>query len=260
MAHMMTLALQQQETVLRGFGQGLLAQVAQDYNLDHQELVKKYLSAPPVVQAQIKNGDGIPAPLLVAAQQEKQKKRAQKSKPDKVCCKGVTAKGQPCKFAALGDGFCKKHSGMNSKDPNAPKTAKVKVQKPRHTHLTEEEPVAECPVCDTQGDVTKPEMPRQDWEIKGVDEIQARLKKMLAEVEEAEPEETEVEEAEPEDVTASLEEFGVVEEELSGHEEEDLESRLRQILSEDTDEEDDEWTLEQKKSKRYFKNKKHPHF
>ena len=63
MAHMMTLALQQQETVLRGFGQGLLAQVAQDYNLDHQELVKEYLSAPQVVQAQINNGDGIPASL-----------------------------------------------------------------------------------------------------------------------------------------------------------------------------------------------------
>jgi hypothetical protein len=242
MAHMMTLALQQQEQLLRGYAQGLLAQVAQDYNLDHQELIKKYLVAP--AEAQIKNGDGIPAPLLVAAQQEKTRKRTQKAKPDKVCCKGVTAKGQPCKFAALADGFCKKHSDINNK-PEGSNTVKKtpKAQRPRHTHLTEEEPLETCQVCEQQGDVTNPQAPRQEWEIEGAEEIQARLKKMLAEAEELE----ETEEAEetdepepPEETTASLEDFGVTEEELGEHEEDDMAARLKQILAEDTDEEDDE--------------------
>lgn len=233
---MLTLALQQQESVFRGYAQGLLAQVAQDYNLDHQELMKKYLTAPE--QAQVKNGDGIPAPLLVAVQQEKQKKRATKPKPDKVCCKGVTAKGQPCKFAALADGFCKKHSEINNKPEgsNTAKKATKTQQRPRHTHLVEEEPETTCQVCEQQGDVTKPEMPRQEWEIEGAEEIQARLKKMLAEADE--PEETE-------ETTASLEEFGVTAEELKPEQEEeeeedDMAARLKQILAEDTDEEDDE--------------------
>ena len=128
MAQMMTLALQQQEQVLRGAFQGLLAQIAQDYSLDHQELVKRYLTAP-VDKTQVKDGDGVPAPLLVTAQNMKAQKRAQKSKPEKVCCKGVTAKGQPCKFAALSDGFCKKHSEINSRDGSTPPKSRPE---PRH--------------------------------------------------------------------------------------------------------------------------------
>jgi len=252
MAHMLTLALQQQESVLRGAIQGLLGQIAQDYNLDHQELMKKYLTAPE--QSQVKNGDGIPAPLLVAVQQEKQKKRTTKPKPDKVCCKGVTAKGQPCKFAALADGFCKKHSDINNKPEgsNTAKKAPKTQQRPRHTHLVEEEPETTCQVCEQQGDVTKPEMPRQKWEIEGAEEIQARLKKMLAEADD--PEETEETEETTEEATASPEEFGIATEELKSEQEEeeedDMSARLKQILAEDTDEEDDEWIQKSKKVKK----------
>ena len=237
----------QQENLFRGTIQGLLAQIAQDYQLEHTELVTRYL---PVAGATpVHNGDGIPAPLLVAVQQEKQKKRVIKKNPDKVCCKGVTAKGQPCKFAALADGFCKKHSDMNSKDPSAKKNPKPKAEKPRHTHLTEEEPTDDCPVCDTQGDVTQAEMPRQDWEVKGADEIKARLQKMLADAEE--------------DESASLEEFGIEAEELiapekeeeeaeevtptgiltpeeEDEEDDDMEARLRKILSEDNSDDEEE--------------------
>ena len=107
-----------------GLRHGLLAQVAQDYNLDNQELLKRYLEAP-APQATIKNGDGVPAPLLVLAQQTAtRKKRTPKEKPEKQCCKGITAKGQPCKFAALTDGFCKKHSEQEKKksEGGAPQT------------------------------------------------------------------------------------------------------------------------------------------
>lgn len=244
MAQMIALALQQQEQLLRGVLNGLLAQVAQDYNIDHKELVTRYLSQSSC--AVIKDGDGIPAPLLVAVQEEKQKKRSQKAKPDKICCKGITAKGQACKFAALQDGFCKKHSEINSKDPNSTKVPKAKVQKPRHTHLTEEEPLETCAVCETLGDVTKPEMPRQDWEIKGADEIQARLKKMLAEasneVEDSAEDENKVEGSAEGEIKVELSELGILPEEEEEEEEvsEDMESRLRQILAEDPEEEDEE--------------------
>ena len=252
MAHMIEMFRAQQETLLRGALAGLLAQISQDYNLDNAELLKRYLD--PTGQSQIKNGDSVPAPILVMAQQEKTKKRAQKNKPDKVCCKGTTAKGQPCKFAALADGFCKKHSDINSKDPK-PRTQKPKQEKPRHTHLTEEEPLETCQVCEQQGDVTRPEMPRQDWEIQGADEIKARLARMLAEAEEPEETPKEAEEAEeaeetpkePEETEETEEtlEDTVSADELLGEEpeddlEEDMEARLKKILSEESDDEDDE--------------------
>ncbi|MGA1528243.1 MAG: DUF5763 domain-containing protein [Burkholderiaceae bacterium] len=231
----------QQETLLRGALTGLLAQISQDYNLDNAELLKRYLE--PTGQSQIKNGDSVPAPILVMAQQEKTKKRTQKAKADKVCCKGTPAKGHPCKFAALGDGFCKKHSEMNSK-PDKPRTQKPKQEKPRHTHLTEEEPEETCQVCEQQGDVTRPEMPRQDWEIQGADEIKARLARMLAEVEEAEetPEENK-ETVSMEELMgeSQLEAEMINEAAMNGdNTPQGSEARLKKILSEETDDEDDE--------------------
>ena len=242
MAHMMTLALQQQETLLRGVLQGLLAQISQDYNLDNQELIKRYLQ--PSDQAQIRDGSQVPAPLLVAAQQEKTK-RTQKNKPEKICCKGTTAKGQPCKFAALQDGFCKKHSEMNNKPEGsqAPKT-KAKNPRPRHTHLTEEEPQETCQVCETQGNVTQPEMPRQDWEIQGADEIKARLARMMAEAEETVSAEEILGQED-----SQLQTEMINEEAMNGdntphgsdddEDEEDMEARLKKILAEESDDEED---------------------
>jgi hypothetical protein len=246
----------QQEALLRGALTGLLAQISQDYNLDNAELLARYLE--PTGQSHIKNGDSIPAPILVMAQQEKTKKRTKKPRPEKVCCKGVTAKGQPCKFAALADGFCKKHSEMNSKTEK-PRTQKPKQEKPRHTHLVEEEPVETCQVCEQQGDVTKPEMPRQDWEIQGADEIKARLQKMLAEADETveAPEENaetaSIGELLGEEENSQLEVERINEAAMNGdgtphgsdtdreeEEDEDMEARLKKILSEESDDEDDE--------------------
>ena len=249
MAQMIELAMRQQESPMRGAIQGLLGQIAQDYNLEHSELVQRYLTPRPQ-EAQIKNGDAIPAPLLVEAQERKTK--AARSRPDKVCCKGVTAKGQPCKFAALADGFCKKHSEMNNKPEGSKKApTKVKVQKPRHTHLTEDEPDDTCQVCEDQGNVVRSEMPRGEWEITGADEIKARLQKMLADAGEDEgskvPEEfTPVPEVEPEpepepaEPTADVSEFGVsLSQSTVGEDEGDMEARLSKILAEETDDEED---------------------
>lgn len=224
----------QQENLLRGVITGLLAQISQDYNLDNKELLDRYMENKSE-QAQIKNGDTVPAPILVLAQQEKtRKKRVQKEKPDKVCCKGITAKGQPCKFAALTDGFCKKHSDANNKTDGVTRKQVKKTQdKPRHTHLTEEEPLDTCQVCDQQGNVIQPEMPRQDWEIKGADEIKARLARMLADADEPEPDQ--------EQETVTTEELldddsSTVDEEPD----EDIEARLKNILAEESEDEDED--------------------
>jgi hypothetical protein len=227
----------------------LLAHVATDYNLDHSELVEKYLGKPPRAVAVITDGKDQPATVLVAAQQKVQAKRAQKPKPDKVMCKGITAKGQPCKFGACGpEGLCKKHLQAQQKEGTAPrKTAKV--QKPRHEHLVEEE-AETCQVCETHGNVTNPEMPRETFEIRGAEEIQDRLKRILAEAEE-EPEEAalsadelaQLTEPPTETLTESQDEMAekmAEEEEPNEEEGDDLQSRLRAILSEDTDCEDDE--------------------
>jgi len=262
MTQYMGLFRAQQDGLLRGLLHGILAQISQDYNLDNQELIRRYLAPPE--QAQIKNGDSVPAPVLVLAQQEKTKKRAS-NKPDKVCCKGVTAKGQPCKFAAGQDGFCKKHSEMNSRDPAEKKAPVRKAQKPRHTHLTEEPGDETCQVCTEQGNVTEPEMPRQDWEIQGADVIKARLARMLAEAEE--PAADTVTAEEPVTDTVTTEELlGATDDELEEEEPraemineaamngdntpygsdaeeeedtEDMEARLRNILAEESDDEED---------------------
>ena len=228
-------------------GQELLAHVSTDYNLDHKELVEKYLGPPPRPGAIITDGKNQPAPVLVAAQQEKQKR--QRKKPDKVMCKGITAKGQPCKFGACGEeGLCKKHLQSQEKDPQAPRKT-TKVQKPRHEHLVEDDPET-CQVCETHGNVINPEMPREEFEIKGADEIKERLQRILREAEGEVPEDT------PEEVTdmvSTQELLGEthIREEMvnedntpcgSDNEEEDddLQARLKVILSEEDADEDDE--------------------
>ena len=79
-------------------------------------------------------------------------------------------------------------------------------------------------------------MPRQDWEVQGADEIKARLQKILLEAEE--PEETE-EAEEAEEPSPESQEITVAVEEFVGKEDEDLAQRLKSILAEETDDEED---------------------
>jgi hypothetical protein len=194
---------QQFEMHLYLFGQQLLAQVAQDNNLDHMAMVKKYLSKPEgAPTAPINNGQNIPAPMLVMASQEKAKK-SRKVNPDKVMCKGVTAKGQPCKFAAQsGCDFCKKHSeeAESSKTPKIPKTQKA----PEHNHKPGEVPEEICGVCDSHGDITKPGLPEEEFKLEEGN-IRDKLNEILKAASDSEPEE---------DVT-TLEELGINDEDVS---------------------------------------------
>jgi len=251
---------QQFEMQLFLFGQQLLAQVAQDNNLDHGAMVKKYLSKPEGGAAPINNGQNIPAPMLVMASQEKAKK-PRKANPDKVMCKGVTAKGQPCKFAAqTGCEFCKKHSEEGSqKAPKAPKAQKA----PEHNHQPGEVPQEICGVCDSHGDITKPGLPEEEFMLEEGN-IRDKLKEILRAASDSEPEpedeepepkaeepEPKAEEPEPKaEPTATLEEFGIgeaemnsdkeEEEELEEDDEEALKNKLAAILAQEEEDEDDE--------------------
>lgn len=243
---------QQFEMQLYLFGQQLLAQVAQDNNLDHAAMVKKYLSKPEggpgsALPAPINNGQNIPAPMLVMASQEKAKK-PRKANPDKVMCKGVTAKGQPCKFAAqTGCEFCKKHSEEGSqKAPKAPKAQKA----PEHNHKPGEVPQEICGVCESHGDITKPGLPEEEFKLEEGN-IRDKLKQILKEASDSEPEEEPEkpeETVEPSVFIATLEEFG-------------LEMKEGEVISKETeeeteeDEEDEEEPEEPEEDEETLKNK-----
>lgn len=231
---------QQFEMQLFLFGQQLLAQVAQDNNLDHMAMVKKYLSKPEGGAAPINNGQNIPAPMLVMASQEKAKK-PRKVNPDKVMCKGVTAKGQPCKFAAqTGCEFCKKHSEEGAqKAPKVPKTQKA----PEHNHQPGEVPQEICGVCESHGDITKPGLPEEEFKLEEGN-IRDKLKQILKEASDSEPEEEpeKPEETEEPSVSiATLEEFG-----LEMKEGQVISKETEEEAEEETEEEDDEETLKNK--------------
>jgi len=177
----------------------LLALVAQDYGLDHKTLRDRYLPQKGVPL--VKDGSNAPAPLLVKATEVKAQKKSRKTQ-EKKCCKGVTAKGKPCSFAAVIDGeWCKKHAPKEEgATAPAPKTKKPKAEKPKHNHPVEEAPNPEdmCQVCDTHGNIANPEAPREELEVRGAEEIKNRLADILKSASEGEDTEDEPEEEEPE--------------------------------------------------------------
>jgi hypothetical protein len=162
----------------------LLEKVAKDYSLPLEELKEKYL------------GENIEVP------KEIKKVKKPKEPADKKMCTGLTAKGQPCKFAAVEGGcLCGIHIRKESGEPRKPKEPKEpkepkKVKKvktvPEHNHKPEE-PSETCELCESHGDGLKPELTKAEFEA--VEEegksIQDRLRAILAEAEE-DPEDEEV--------------------------------------------------------------------
>lgn len=221
----------------------LLQQVQSDYKLE-DNLVVKYLGSPAPSM--------LPMPSFVTAPTaevpKERKKRQIKEKPKEAMCTAVTNKG-PCKFAAKCDGLCGIHlrkrdgGGESSKTPKEPVAKKVakKAEAPKHSHpLTEE--AEECELCETHGNVVKPELSKAEFEAVAEDgkSLQDRLKAILAnsdndepdeadEADEAEePEEEEEEETEEDELTASLK------------------AKLaKQLAEEDEDSEVDEESIEQ---------------
>jgi hypothetical protein len=71
-------------------------------------------------------------------------------------CKGMTAKGAPCKFSALPGGeCCKRHSREPTAEAKPAKEKKEKKEKPikvvpKHTHGLDGEEHPDCPLCSSQ--------------------------------------------------------------------------------------------------------------
>lgn len=239
---MMRAYVDQMEMSMYMFAKQLLAQVAQDHGLDHGAMVKKYLTSPGSVSqgvAPINKGEDIPAPLLVAASQEKAK-RTRKTNSDREMCQGRTAKGQPCKFAAQGGtGFCKKHCATKGSD-KTPQAPRANTAPPVHNHKPGEVPPELCQVCDSHGDVTRSELPQEEFCLEETS-IRDRLKNLLEEAtrETEEPEPT----ATPEELLGgepTPESEPEAEEEDEPEAEEVLKNKLAMILAQDDMEEDDE--------------------
>jgi hypothetical protein len=183
--------------------------VAQDYNLNFDELNAKYLETaamaikvprkytkrePKSVTVLEVTEGGVPAPKPAKAPKEPKVKQ---------CCTAATSKKEPCKFSALkGEVFCKRHLKQSLGEVAAPgETAPKKVPKapkkgpePVHTHVMDAEIHDGCELCESHGNplatepqkfevvTKKAEVPKgpATGPIKVVS-VDARLAAMLAE-------------------------------------------------------------------------------
>ena len=193
-----------------------ILRVAQDYNLNFEELNTKYLEtaamaikvprkytkrAPKAVTVIEVTEGGAPAPKPAKAPKEPKAKQ---------CCTAQTSKKEPCKFSALkGEVFCKRHLKQSLGETNepaepkakkAPKAAK-KGPEPVHTHVMDAEIHADCELCESHGNPMAAEV--QQFEVVTavpkfttpatgpikVPSVDDRLAAMLAEAAESEEEE-----------------------------------------------------------------------
>ena len=151
--------------------------IATEYNLNFDELNKKYLDtaemAIKVPRKYTKKAAKEPKSVEVgegAAPDTTQVAKAPKAPKEKPCCTAQTSKKEPCKFSALkGEVFCKRHLKQSleetapkvPKEPKAPKAAK-KAEQPVHTHpLTETDEA--CDLCASHGNPL--EETEQDFEV-----------------------------------------------------------------------------------------------
>ena len=175
---------------LEKYTSGLLTAVCLEYELDYEEVSGKYMDGSFFVKQ---------APHLQKSRDPKP--RVPKApKAEKKPCTGLTSKGGPCKFAALGDSeLCGIHQRKSEgggpepkpKEPRVPKEKKVKAKKvdPKHSHpLTEES--EDCELCQSHGNVMDKKMPETTFEAVTEDEvsIKDRLKAILAASDDEEPE------------------------------------------------------------------------
>jgi hypothetical protein len=190
--------------------------VAQDYNLNFEELNTKYLeTAAMAIKVPRKYTKREPKSVTVLEVTEgtvpAKPAKAPKEPKVKQCCTAATSKKEPCKFSALkGEVFCKRHLKQSlgagddvagvakaKKVPKAPK----KGPEPVHNHLMDAEIHDDCELCESHGNpmvaapqkfevVTAP--PKftapAAGPIKVVASVDARLAAMLEEYEDDEDE------------------------------------------------------------------------
>lgn len=143
-----------------------------------KDFFKTYKPESPIVEEK---------PKKKAPAKKKEPKETKETK-EKVLCKGVTGKGQPCKNKAVDGDFCRIHNKPKKekeekpkKEPKAKKEPKVKKggkkkTAPEHNHPLSEEEVSDCEVCESHGNAANPVVEEEAFEA--VD-VQDKLKNML---------------------------------------------------------------------------------
>lgn len=120
----------------------LLRRVADDYELDYNELCERYMSTPAPAKAEKrvrkakssedenevkmckgKTAKGLPCKKKASAgcdfcsvHKPKDDEEVSDGETEVVYCKGKTAKGKPCKKKAVEDGYCKVHKPLSEDD------------------------------------------------------------------------------------------------------------------------------------------------
>ena len=172
--------------------------IATEYNLNVEELQKKYLETAEMaikVPRKYKKREATSVTVVTEAKAPKEPK----AKAEKQKCTACTSKKDPCKFSALkGEVFCKRHlkqsvgESETPKEPKAPKAPKAakKADQPVHTHDLTEGVVKDCDLCQSHGN---PLVEAEGFElaaphcgpVKPVS-VESRLAAMLAEADESE--------------------------------------------------------------------------
>ena len=135
-----------------------IERVAQDYNLNLEELRAKYTESEIKVPKQVKKRKA-----TVEMMDEEGQPIAKKSKGS---CQGITSKKEVCKFSALKSGcFCKRHQKAHEeaeeakaagievpvKKAKVPKETKVKAPEPMHAHSMDGVVHTDCDLCQSHG-------------------------------------------------------------------------------------------------------------
>jgi hypothetical protein len=147
----------------------LLKNIAADYDLNHGELVEKYLikcrddPAPQIIYKSTESVDDEPKRKKRDPSTIKKVKKVKESKDSesdsekstKVKCKGTTKAGNPCKNNPFAGGcFCRVHTvkegdekkeKKEKKETNKEKRVK-KSKEPKHAHGIEDDCSSECPL------------------------------------------------------------------------------------------------------------------
>ena len=198
-----------------------ILRVAQDYNLNFEELNTKYLeTAAMAIKVPRKYTKREPKAVTVievtegGAEPKARAPKAPKEPKAKQCCTAQTSKKEPCKFSALkGEVFCKRHlkqslgEGAEPSEPKAKKAPKApkKGPEPVHTHVMDAEIHSDCELCESHGNPMATEV--QQFEVVSaapkftapatgpikVVGVEDRLAAMLAEADESEDEESDTE-------------------------------------------------------------------
>jgi hypothetical protein len=150
--------------------------VAQDYNLNFDELNAKYLeTAATAIKVPRKYTKREPKSVTVIEVTEGTvPAKVPKAKEPKVkqCCTAATSKKEPCKFSALkGEVFCKRHLKQSlgeAAGPSEPKVKKApkapkKGPEPVHTHVMDAEVHTDCELCESHGNPMATEI--QQFEV-----------------------------------------------------------------------------------------------